>query len=175
MTKHMYILRGEDLEEVAALAFVETFKSEVIDPAKLSEFRGHITRIAYERDHKDKAKRSALQQEIERVSLQYEHVAFWAYYKDSKYWPITKVHQRKAGQNKTLCGRLFKPNATSSDRKSHIDDIPMTHPTAGASFFKKCRVCKSLGGLTNKGEFVLWVNEPRKYERDALIRKAASQ
>jgi hypothetical protein len=155
----------KDWENIAASAYstVATFQSPAEWAKALAEFREQFRRIANEKNAEHDAAMDARQMASEAKllaeTLRYSYVVFDPYYKisnSSQCWPSgMRVHRRRPGKNQTMCGVAFKPGGEEEERTL---STPPHH-------FLKCRVCKSLGGLQEKGDTVLLVNRERRKPR----------
>jgi hypothetical protein len=164
----MLIYELTEWEEIAASDFssVTQYSSAVESLNALARFKAEFKRLAKEtntrrwKDH-EKDRRTLLNN-----SLKYRHVAFFPYHGLTRHWPDrVSVHQRKPGQNKTLCSKLFEPN---DERYRDAPSEPYAVETSAHKFWTECRVCEMLG-MEPRGEHILWVNKPRAWLKGSDI------
>lgn len=158
------IYTDSEIEEIAVAAFGRAFSfpDESSKQGACDRVREEVKRTLQNRKAAEEAHTGAKRQRVLAASLKYPHVIFPPYYKVglNGYWPEgVRVHERRSGQNQTLCGISFDPGKFKSE--------PEVHPRKGPNtpYLKACRTCRAAGGLTTREEQILYVERLSKLDR----------
>jgi hypothetical protein len=146
-------------EKIASEAF-----HEVLSPQFSPNMRRHVL-SKFLQAFKDAAtKRTCIESErlnhkleaLERDASQYSHVAFQLSFPLTSFYPDNiKIHERRHGQDKTLCGLRFRPTVEVNGNQLSL----ISSEEKKNSKLIKCMVCGKLCGMQEIEDKILWVTK----------------